>query len=221
MKFTTYSALALASLNGASAFAPVQTAPFRPTVATFMSEEAETGGKIVVIKEETVEFTAGLIGGVAGLVLGGPIVGAVGAAAANYIAKSDNEAGEIVGAVSKSALEVYNYLATLDSKYEVLASAQGALEGALDKLKAQEKIDPAAISKVEGALASTKAKIEEVNDEYDLVGSGVTALGVVGDLVEKTIAKIGELNDEYSLTDKAKTALSSAVDKAKDAASKA
>eukprot|EP00536_Pseudo-nitzschia_multiseries_P001636 jgi/Psemu1/300891/fgenesh1_kg.21_\ len=221
MKFATYSALALASLNGASAFAPVQNVALRPSVATFMSEEPETGGKLVAIKEETVEFTAGLIGGVAGFALGGPVVGAIGAAAANYISKSDNEAGEIIGAVSKSAIEVYNYLATLDSKYEVLASAQSSLESALNKLKAQDKVDPDAIAKVEGALASTKAKIEEVNDEYDLVGSGVTALGVVGDLVEKTIAKIGELNDEYQLTDKAKTALSSAVDKAKDAASKA
>mmetsp|Transcript_18014 Transcript_18014/g.39296 ORF Transcript_18014/g.39296 Transcript_18014/m.39296 type:complete len:222 (+) Transcript_18014:115-780(+) len=221
MKFTIYSALALASLNGASAFVPVQSAASRPTVAAFMSEEPATGGKIVAIKEETVEFTAGLIGGVAGLVVAGPVGGAVGAAVANYVSKGDNEVGEIVGAVSKSALEVYNYLATLDSKYEVLASAQSSLEGALDKLKAQEKIDPAAIEKVEAALASTKSKIEEVNDEYDLVGSGVTALGVVGDLVEKTVAKIGELNEEYQLTDKAKTALSSAVDKAKDAASKA
>jgi len=220
MKFTIYLSLALASLNGAAAFAPVN-APVRQGVVTFMSDDAETGGKLVPIKEETVEFTAGLIGGVAGFALGGPVVGAIGAAAANYVSKSENEAGEIVGAVSKSALEVYNYLATLDSKYEVLASAQSSLQGALDKLKAQETIDPAAIAKVESALASTTAKIEEINDEYDLVGSGVTALGVVGDLVEKTIAKIGELNEEYELTSKAKVALSSAVDKAKDAAAKA
>jgi len=175
----------------------------------------EEGGKIVPIKEETVEFTAGILGGVAGFVVGGPVLGAIGAAAANYASKSEDEAGEIVGAVSKTALEVYNYLATLDSKYEVLASAQSSLEGALDKLKAQEKVDPAAIEKVESALSSTKAKIEEVNDEYDLVGSGMTALSVVGDLVDKTVKKLGELDEEYNLTDKAKTALSSAVEKAK------
>merc|ERR1712087_157591 len=96
---------------------------------------ADAGGKLVAIKEETVEFTAGIIGGVAGLVVGGPLLGAIGAAAANYVSKSDNEAGEVVGAVSKTALEVYNYLATLDSKYEVLGSAQASLENALDKLK--------------------------------------------------------------------------------------
>merc|ERR1719221_1073769 len=223
MKFTTYLSMALAGLNGASAFVPQQSSVARPAVVPFMSEEssAEAGGKIVAIKEETVEFTAGLIGGVAGFVVGGPVLGAVGAAAANYVSKSEDEAGEIGRAVSKSALEVYNYLATLDNKYEVLASAQSSLEGAPDKLKSQEKVDAAAVEKVEGALASTKAKIDEINDEYDLVGSGMTALGVVGDLVEKTVKKVGELNEEYQLTDKAKTALSSAVDKAKEAAAKA
>jgi len=215
--------MALAGLNGASAFVPQQTSVARPAVVSYMSEEssAEAGGKIVAIKEETVEFTAGLIGGVAGFVVGGPVLGAVGAAAANYISKGEDEPATVVGAVSKSALEVYNYLATLDNKYEVLASAQSSLEGALDKLKSQEKVDAAAVEKVESALASTKAKIDEVNDEYDLVGSGITALGVVGDLVEKTVKKVGELNEEYELTEKAKAALSSAVDKAKEAAAKA
>lgn len=219
MKFTLYLSMALASLNAASAFSPQQTA-VRPATAVFMSDE-EAGGKLVAIKEETVEFTAGIIGGVAGFVVGGPVLGAIGAAAANYVSKSEDDAGELVGTVSKSAIEVYNYLATLDNKYEVLSTAQSSLEGALDKLKSQEKVDSDAIEKVETALAATTAKIEEVNDEYDLVGSGLTALSVVGDLVEKTVAKVQELNEEYQLTDKAQEALSTAVDKAKDAAAKA
>jgi len=220
MKFSIYMSMALASFNAASAFAPQRNAIARPSTASFMSDE-EAGGKLVAVSEETVEFTAGLIGGAAGFVVGGPVLGAIGAAAANYVSKGENDAGEVVGTVSKSAIEVYNYLATLDNKYEVLAKAQSSLEGALDKLKSQEKVDAAAIEKVEAALAATTAKIEEVNDEYDLVGSGMTALGVIGDLVEKTVQKAGELNEEYELTEKAKAALTSAVDKAKDAAAKA
>merc|ERR1712194_424758 len=108
----------------------------------------------------------------------------------NYVSKSEDDAGELVGTVSKSAIEVYDYLATLDNKYEVLSTAQSSLEGALDKLKSQEKVDSDAIEKVETALAATTAKIEEVNEEYQL-------------------------------TDKAQEALSTAVDKAKDAAAKA
>jgi hypothetical protein len=185
-----------------------------------MSEEEEpaaSAGSLVPIKEETIEFTAGLIGGAAGLVIGGPVVAAIGAAAANYVSKSDNDAGDIVGQVSKAAIEVYNYLAGLDDKYEVLNKAQSSLEGALDKLKTQESVDPDAVEKVEKALAATKAKITEVNDEYDLVGAGMTALGVVGDLVEQTVKKVSVLNEEYSLTDKAQDALDGAVAKAKDA----
>lgn len=219
MKFTTLLPLTFASLQGASAFVPQQKAFVRPAVTSFMSEETD-GGKLVAIKEETVEFTAGLIGGIAGLVVGGPVLGAFAAAAANYVSKSESEAAEVVGAVSKTALEAYNYLATLDSKYELLGSAQDSLENALDNLKSQDKVNPDTVQKVENALASTKATIQEVNDEYDLVGSGMTALGVVGDLIEKTVLKVGELNEEYQLTDKAKEALSSAVDKAKDAAAK-
>jgi len=225
MKFTILIPIALASLHGTSAFVPQQRAFVRPAFTSFMSEESgaesAAGGKLVAVKEETVEFTAGLIGGVAGFAVGGPILGAVGAAAANYVAKSENEVSNVVGAVSKSTIEIYNYLATLDNKYEVLGSAQSSLESALNKLKSQEKVDSDAIEKVENALESTKAKIAEVNDEYDLIGSALTALGVVGDLVEKTVKKAGELNEEYQLTDKAKTALSSAVEKAKDAAAKA
>ena len=95
------------------------------------------------------------------------------------------------------------------------------MEKSLDSLKKQESVDPETIAKVESALASTKAKITEINDEYDLVGGGLTALGVVGELVEKAIKKAGELNEEYKLTDKATASLKSAVDKAKDAAKEA
>merc|ERR1712137_1060596 len=109
------------------------------------------------------------------------------------------------------ALEVYNYLLGVDNKYSLLEKAQDALESALAKLKSQDSVDPAAVEKVETALASTKAKIDEVNDEYDLVGSGMTALGVVGDLVEKTVEKVSELNEEYGLSGKAQEALGTAV----------
>ena len=232
MKFASLLPLVLA-LNQGSAFVPQQRAFVRPSVATFMSDEeaaepapapAPAAGKksaaLVPVKEETVEFTAGILGGAAGFVIGGPVVAAIGAAAANYVSKSESDAGEVVGAVSKTAIEVYNYLANLDNKYELLNKAKGSLESALEKLKSQDSVDPAAVEKVEKALSSTKAKITEVNDEYDVVGAGVTAFGVIGDLVEKTVAKASELNEEYQLTGKAKEALSGAVSKAKDAANK-
>mmetsp|Transcript_21815 Transcript_21815/g.62136 ORF Transcript_21815/g.62136 Transcript_21815/m.62136 type:complete len:230 (+) Transcript_21815:187-876(+) len=229
MKLSTFATIL--SVASVSAFVPQQQRAFiRPALR--MSEEAEAApaaapveeakaSALVPIKEETVEFTAGLIGGAAGFIVGGPVVGAITAAAVNYVSKMDNDASEIVGTVSKSAIEVYNYLLGVDAKYELLGKAKKSLEDAVNKLKSQDSVDKEALKKVEDALASTKAKIAEVNDEYDLVGAGFTALGVIGDLVEQTVKKASELNQEYALTSKAKDALSGAVEKAKDTANKA
>uniref|UniRef100_A0A7S1B725 Uncharacterized protein n=2 Tax=Corethron hystrix TaxID=216773 RepID=A0A7S1B725_9STRA len=213
----SFSLLLSGLLSGASAFAPSTQPSFTRTVR-YMSESE--GGAMVPIKEETVEFTAGIIGGAVGLVIGGPVVAAVGAAAVNYASKAEGEAGVVVSAVSKTAIEVYNYLTKLDAKYEVLKTAQSKLEESLEKVKAQNA-DTDTIQQIEDALTKVTSSISEVNDEYDLVGAGVTALGVVGDLVEKAVKKASELNEEYQLTDKATAALADATSKAKSKVSEA
>ena len=217
--------LPLMVLGNASAFAPSNSRAFvaRPLFSEVEEASAaapaapKTGGALVPIKEETVEFTAGIIGGAVGFAVGGPVLGAIGAAAANYASKTDMEVGEVVQAVSKSSIEVYNYLANLDAKYELLSKAKSSLEESLEKIKAADKVDPETVKKVEDALASTTKKMSEINEEYDLVGAGLTAFGVVGELVEKAVQKAGELNEEYKLTEKAISAIKTAVDKAKAA----
>jgi len=216
------------AFGSSSAFSPlsqttfgVRSNPLRLSeeAAPEATPEATPGGKIVPVKEETVQFTAGILGGVAGLTIGGPVIGLVGAAVANFASKNDNEASEVISAVSKSSIEVYNYLVKLDTKYEVLVKAQSSLESALDKVKDNESVPEDTVKQVEDALASTSAKIKEINDEYDLVGAGVTALGVVGDLLEKAVVKAVELNDEYKLSDKALESIKKAVDTAQQSAS--
>jgi len=212
------------AVGSASAFSPPvvnhrATAFVRPSTHLSMAEE-ESAGKLVAIKEETVEFTAGILGGVVGFAVGGPVLGALGAAATNYIAKSGGEFGDVLSTVSKSAIEVYNSLLKVDEKYEVLTKAQASLESAIVKVKASNPDNVATIEKLESALASTTSKIKEVNDEYDLVGSGLTALGVIGDLVEKAIIKGTELNSEYELSAKAVDVVKDAVQKGKEATKK-
>jgi hypothetical protein len=221
-------ACSLLAASAASAFAPTPrmlanhqqrvafVAVARP-LAMAGEDGSDSGGALVPIKEETVEFTAGILGGLAGLAIGGPVLGAIGAAALNYVSKMDGDVTVAVQAVSKSSIEVFNYLAGIDKKYAVLEKAKNSLQSSLDKLKEQEGVDPTTIDKVETALSNTNAKIKEINDEYDLVGGATTALGVIGDLVEKAVKKASELNEEYNLSTKAKEALSKAVEKAKEA----
>ncbi|KAL3797223.1 hypothetical protein ACHAWO_000652 [Cyclotella atomus] len=218
------SLLAVLLVGSASAFSPVarpqHNVRFTPLC---MSDEPAAPTKssssaLVPINEETVEFTAGILGGVVGFAIGGPVLGAIAAAAANYASKTDAEVGEVLSAVSKTSIEIFNYFSKLDSKYQVLDKAKAQLETALDKVKKSDSANPETIEKIESALKNTNSKIREINDEYDLVGTGMTALGVVGDLVEKAIIKAGELNEEYKLSDKATKAITEAVEKAKKAA---
>lgn len=202
--------------------APASAVPATTTTALRMSDgEEKKGGELVPIKEETVEFTAGILGATAGFLAGGPVLAFIAGAAANYVSKMDGDVAEVVQAVSKSSIQVFNYLTRLDQKYEILDKTKDKLEEAVDSLKAKGTVDPEALNKVETALETTKSKIEEINDEYDLVGAGMTALGVVGDLVEKAVKKASELNEEYQLSGKAIDALKTSVDKAKEAAKEA
>lgn len=216
--------IAFAAVFGvASSFAPTRqnSHAFVPPVVRMSDETAaETPTEkayLVPVKEETIEFTAGILGGAAGLVVGGPVLGAIGAAASNYVSKNNGDVNDVVKAVSKTSIEIYNYLSKLDAKYEILTNTQASLTEALEKLKASQS-DPATIEKVEAALASTTSKIKEINDEYDVVGAGTTALGVLGDFIDQAVEKVGELNEEYKLTDKAIESLKAAVEKAKSAA---
>ena len=213
---TTISTTGLFESTASDAAVPATPAP--PAVAPPAS--ADVGGALVAINDETIEFTAGIAGGVAGLVIGGPVVGLLAATASNYVSRTKDESGEIgtiINAVSTKSIEVFNYLAKIDAKYEVLSSAQSNLEAALVDLKSSNSSPETqkTIAKVEEALEKTTNKLTELNDEYDLLDAGVLALGVVGDVVEKTIKTVSNLNEEYQLTDKAIEALQNAVNNAK------
>jgi len=175
-------------------------------------DELEPGGKLVPIKKETVEFTAGLLGGIAGFAVGGPWAAAIGAAMVNYLSRlPETDVGEAIVAVSTTTIEIYNFFAKLDTKYSVLESTQESLKTTLDDLKSKNA-DSEAVKKVENALSTTTSKIQDINDEYDFIGSGVSALGFMGEVVENSIKKAGELDSDYKLTNKAMSSIKKAVD---------
>ena len=54
-----------------------------------------------------------------GFIVGGPVLAAVLAVAANYGSKQQNEAGDAVRAVGKTAIEVLNFWTNVNAKYDV------------------------------------------------------------------------------------------------------
>ncbi|GMI26965.1 hypothetical protein TeGR_g5907, partial [Tetraparma gracilis] len=155
--------------------------------------------------------------GAIGFTLLGPVGATLGAGFLNYASKvDDDEVGTAVKNASRTALELYNYLAGLNERYDLLIKAQDALAASYEKIKDQGNVDPETLERVEEALAQTTSKVKEANDEYDLVDAGLKVLGVLGDLTEKGVAKAIELNDQYDLTDKAKAKLAEALEKVRE-----
>lgn len=172
-----------------------------------------TSRSIVPVNESTIEFTSGLIAGIVGLALAGPVGGAVAALAANYASRTqgDLDAGDVIRSVSKSAIQVYNYLSRLDDKYRGLEKARESLAAAYKQLESEPNADPLYLRRIEQSLERTAARMRELNEKYDLVDSGFVALGVVGDLVEITLNKIDEVNGKYKLTDRAWSAVTNGI----------
>ena len=80
--------LALAALSTASAFQ----APSAASAARSMSLRAESSTALVPVNDENIATSSAVTAAGAGFLIGGPVVGAVTAAAGNYASKQENEA---------------------------------------------------------------------------------------------------------------------------------
>jgi hypothetical protein len=188
--------------------APEDRAPLPRTEFTVPREFS-----IVPINEATVQFTAGILGATAGLLLGGgPLLAGLLAATTNYLSRKDDSAkGEaanatsakkVVDTASQTALLMYNFIANFEKQNKVVDTTLRVLEGAVDKAKESDTPAGSTIGAIESTLSDVSKKVEELNDDYDLVGGVRTILSSVGDLVEVSVDKVVQLNDEYKLTDR-------------------
>ncbi|KAL7461776.1 hypothetical protein ACHAXS_002183 [Conticribra weissflogii] len=164
---------------------------------------------IIPINEATIEFTAGVIGGVIGLAItANPVFAVVAAAAANYISKKDDlgELNELVQSISKASLSTYNWFAKLDAKYMLLGKITESLDSSLENLKKSGGENSEAIAKIERALSQTTKQLKELADEADLVEGSKQALGAVGEIIETGVDKTVDANKQYKLTERAANA---------------
>jgi len=174
-------------------------------------EGSKEPAPIVPINTDNIQFGAGVVGGLAGLLVGGPLLAVILSIASNYGSKQENEFGEAVRGVSKSAISAFNFLASLNANYDVTGKASSALGDAVSKLK--ETDDTKSLEKVEDTLKDATEKAKKLAEEYDLVAKGKQALGVVGELADVAIVRAVELEKEYkvvdTVTEKVKTAVQS------------
>ena len=150
--------------------------------------------------------------------MGGPILATVGASTCNYLSRKDDDdqssttsPKKVVDTASLAALNVYNFVAQFESDNKIFDSTFKFLGNMLEKVKDTEAGE--AVSKVESTLGGVFNKVEDLNDEYDLVGGTETLLGAVGGLIEVSVDKVVELNGEYKLSDRVVGAVKDQVNK--------
>jgi hypothetical protein len=175
-------------------------------------------GALIPVNEATIEFTAGIIGGTAALVLGGgPVLAVVAAAAANYLSRKDDlgEINELIQGISRASLETFNWFAKLDTKYSVVGKLQETLEDAINKLKNSSGENAETIASIEKTVSQTTKQLQELAADTDFFEGTKQALGAFGDVIETSVDKAASANEEYKLTERASEAVKKAIDKAK------
>ena len=167
------------------------------------------GGQLVAVNQNNIEFSAGTIGGAAGLFLGGPVLAAFLGGTTNYLARKDvDAASDAVKGTATKGIEVYNYISKLLTDNDVSGKISSAVSS---------NTDPNTLDSFE----STWKTVSDKADEFAVVDLAAKALGVTGDALEKIVdAALGyaDDNDVYS---KVKAASSEAASKAKAAVEQA
>ncbi|CAN0349201.1 unnamed protein product [Ascophyllum nodosum] len=184
-----------------------------PKVSTpTLSEPAKEKAPLVAVNTENTEFSAGLLGGIAGFFIGGPVIAALLAVVANCGSKRDNEAGQAVRSIAANAIEALNFITTVNSKYDVTGKAGASLDDAVAKLKERGEAGET-IGKMEKTMKDITSQASKLSRDYGLPAKAKQVLGAAGELADTAIDKGIELEKEFKVTEKVKEAVQKSVGK--------
>ncbi|CAJ1328460.1 unnamed protein product [Effrenium voratum] len=173
---------------------------------------ASSGSSVALVKvtKENKIATAGVLGGVAGLLLGGFWIGAAGFAATSYLAKKEeDDVATALQSVSSAALEAVNFADYVNSKYEVTDKVGSALTEALDK-NADAKDS---LKTVKSSLDTVKEAIDSFDKDVGIKETLGSLVLAGSDLASQLTSKVVELNKEYKVTDQLKAKIDEALEK--------
>ncbi|CAE7533291.1 MPHOSPH10 [Symbiodinium pilosum] len=180
---------------------------------TARAAEAATGSSgsssvaLVKVTKENSIATAGVLGGVTGLLLGGFWIGAAGFVATSYLAKKeDSDVATVLKGVSSASLEAINFVDYLNSKYDVTSKVGTALNDAL------EKSDSETTSTVKGSLDTVGDAITSFDKDVGIKDTLGSLILSGTDLANQLAAKVVELNDQYKVTDQIKAKIDESLE---------
>lgn len=157
---------------------------------------------LVKVNEENAVTTAGVLGGVVGLLLGGIWVGGALFVASSYLArKKDDDVAKALQGVATGSLEALNFAAYVDGKYSVTGKLGSAIGEAVDGA-AKSPDTKETVSSIAGALTPIGDAIKNFDKEVGIKDSLGNILTAGGELANQLVSKAIELNKEYKVTDK-------------------
>jgi len=200
-----------ATLCFTGAFWPA--APSRTARAAEAASGSSSGSSSVALVKVTKEnsiATAGVLGGVTGLLLGGFWIGAAGFLTTSYLAKKDDDdVATVLKGVSSASLEALNFVDYLNTKYDVTGQVGSALTEALDKSEGE-------------TTATVKDSLNTVGDAITSFDKDVGIKDTLGslilsgtDLANQLASKVVELNDQYKVTDQIKAKIDESLESSK------
>jgi hypothetical protein len=147
---------------------------------------------LVPLEKANIESAAALTGGVLGFAVGGPVIGLILAAISNYVSKKDSDAGTALRGFGTSAIESYNFVRTLNGKYDV----SGAVSSQVNKLVISGEGESEGFKKVTKTWNDITLKISEISEEFDILGKSKQIVTAAGDLTDAALEKVEELNGQ-------------------------
>jgi hypothetical protein len=190
---------ALMAFTGGFAAAP--NARLHESAVVMEAGETSSSVALVKVNEENSITTAGVIGGLAGLLVGGVWVGGALFAVSSYLArKKDDDVAAGLKGVAAGGLEALNFVDYLNNKYEVTGKLGSAITGALESATSSPD-SKESLSSVTGFFSSAKTAIENFDKEVGIKDTVGGILSAGSELASQAIDKAVELNKEYKLTD--------------------
>ncbi|RYH23341.1 hypothetical protein EON65_17965 [archaeon] len=141
------------------------------------------------VDRKNIESAAAVTGGVFGLLLLGPLGATVLAALANYVAKKEDDAGEAVRGIGKTALESIKFVAKLNNKFQLTEKVTEKVGQSIDNVASENKT----IGKVRETASNIVWKLDEINKEFGLVNKGKDVVAAAATLSDAAIEKTVQL----------------------------
>mmetsp|Transcript_55223 Transcript_55223/g.142229 ORF Transcript_55223/g.142229 Transcript_55223/m.142229 type:complete len:252 (-) Transcript_55223:153-908(-) len=190
----------------------IETGSQRTATAPAPAPAPSSSVALVKVTEENSMTTASVLGGLAGLLVGGVWVGGALFAASSYLArKKDNDVAAALKGVASGSLEALNFSAYVNDKYTVTGKVGDAISKALEKQKAEGGDAVDSITKFTDAVSEAFVSLDKDVGIKDTLGSLATS---ASELAAQAVDKAIELNDQYKITDQIKEKIEESTKKA-------